>query len=223
VAVLALKYRQNRNQRQRVVLFVGSPVDADEETLVKLGKKLKKNAVALDVVLFANLEVNEAKLTAMVTAANSGGNSNIVVVPPGPLALADVLISSAVFAGDDGGAMGTGFAAAAAAGAAAAVRQVGAAGAGGTPASWGSGWCSVYCAPASAPAPAPSPSLPAASTISAAGVSNRTTPSTAPPAGKPILAHSLSVAPTPKNKPPAVGRKRAKQQPPQPAPSRTTV
>jgi 26S proteasome regulatory subunit N10 len=130
VAVLALKYRQNRNQRQRVVLFVGSPVDADEATLVKLGTKLKKNNVALDIVLFANLEVNEQKLGAFVAAANSGGNSNMVVVPPGPLALADVLIASPVFAGDGDGAVGSGFAAAAAAGAAAAARQMGAAGAG---------------------------------------------------------------------------------------------
>jgi 26S proteasome regulatory subunit N10 len=130
VAVLALKYRQNRNQRQRIVLFVGSPVDADEETLVKLGKKLKKNNVALDVVLFANLDVNEQKLAAFVAATNSGGNSNMVVVPPGPLALADVLISSPVFAGDGDGAVGSGFAAAAAAGAAAAARQMGAGGGG---------------------------------------------------------------------------------------------
>ena len=130
MAVLALKYRQNRNQRQRVVLFVGSPVDADEASLVKLGTKLKKNNVALDVVLFANLEVNEQKLGAFVAAASSGGNSNMVVVPPGPLALADVLIASPVFAGDGDGAVGSGFAAAAAAGAAAAARQMGAAGAG---------------------------------------------------------------------------------------------
>ena len=30
VAQLALKHRQNKNQRQRIVIFVGSPIAADE-------------------------------------------------------------------------------------------------------------------------------------------------------------------------------------------------
>ena len=62
--MLALKHRQNKSQRQRVVVFAGSPVAEDEETLVRLGKKLKKNNVAVDVVAFANIEENEAKLQA---------------------------------------------------------------------------------------------------------------------------------------------------------------
>ena len=124
VAMLALKHRANKNQRQRVVIFCGSPLEVEEESLVKLGKKLKKNNVALDVVAFANTELNEPKLAAFVAAANASGNSNLVVVPQSGLALADVLISSAVFSAD-GEATGSGFAAAAAAGAAAAVRQVG--------------------------------------------------------------------------------------------------
>jgi len=64
VAMLALKHRQNKSQRQRVVVFSGSPVAEDEATLVRLGKKLKKNNVAVDVVAFANVEENEAKLQA---------------------------------------------------------------------------------------------------------------------------------------------------------------
>jgi 26S proteasome regulatory subunit N10 len=48
-AQLALKNRQNKNQRQRVILFVGSPLDCDVGELVKLGKLLKKNNVAVDV------------------------------------------------------------------------------------------------------------------------------------------------------------------------------
>ena len=52
VAGLALKHRQNKNQRQRIVVFVGSPVKEEEAALVKLGKKLKKNSVAVDIVNF---------------------------------------------------------------------------------------------------------------------------------------------------------------------------
>ena len=52
VAQLALKHRQNKNQRQRIIVFVGSPVETDEKDLVKLGKKLKKNSVAMDIINF---------------------------------------------------------------------------------------------------------------------------------------------------------------------------
>ena len=52
VAQLSLKHRQNKNQRQRIIVFVGSPVQEEEAALVKLGKKLKKNSVAMDIINF---------------------------------------------------------------------------------------------------------------------------------------------------------------------------
>ena len=55
VAQLALKHRQNKNQRQRVIVFVGSPITATEQELVKCGKRLKKNNVSLDVINFGNV------------------------------------------------------------------------------------------------------------------------------------------------------------------------
>ena len=60
VAQLALKHRQNKNQRQRIIVFVGSPIADAEAALVKLGKKLKKNSVAMDIVNFG--EVRAAPL-----------------------------------------------------------------------------------------------------------------------------------------------------------------
>ena len=61
VAQLALKHRQNKNQRQRIIAFVGSPLKpkADEKGLVKLAKKLKKNNVAVDIVSFGDDEMEE--------------------------------------------------------------------------------------------------------------------------------------------------------------------
>ena len=66
--MLALKHRQNKSQRQRVVVFSGSPLAEDEPALVRLGKKLKKNNVAVDVVAFAAIAENEAKLQARASA-----------------------------------------------------------------------------------------------------------------------------------------------------------
>lgn len=102
VSQLALKHRQNKNQRQRVIAFVGSPLEADEKALVKLAKKMKKNNVAIDVVNFGEEAENTAKLEAFVNAVNSGDNSHLITIPPGPHILSDQLLSTPVFVGEDG-------------------------------------------------------------------------------------------------------------------------
>ncbi|EYU30792.1 hypothetical protein ABFS83_08G209000 [Erythranthe nasuta] len=114
VAQLALKHRQNKKQQQRIIVFVGSPVKYDKKALELIGRKLKKNSVALDIVSFGeeDEEKNE-KLEALLAAVNNNDSSHIVHVPCGPSALSDVLISTPIFTGDGEG--GSGFAAAAAA------------------------------------------------------------------------------------------------------------
>lgn len=99
---LVLKHRQNKNQRQRIILFVASPLKEDEKTLVKLGKKLKKNSIALDIVNFGQEAENTAKLQAFIEAVNSGENSHLVSIPPGPHILSDFIISSPIVSGEDG-------------------------------------------------------------------------------------------------------------------------
>ncbi|RAL45811.1 unnamed protein product [Cuscuta campestris] len=114
VAQLALKHRQNKKQQQRIIVFAGSPVKYDKKVLEIIGKKLKKNSVALDVVNFGEEDESKTeKLEALVAAVNNNESSHIVHVPPGPNALSDVLISTPIFTGDGEG--GSGFAAAAAA------------------------------------------------------------------------------------------------------------
>ncbi len=55
VAQLSLKHRQNKAQRQRIIVFVGHPLDSiEEEEFVELGKRLNRNSVAIDIVNFAN-------------------------------------------------------------------------------------------------------------------------------------------------------------------------
>ncbi|KAF9976825.1 hypothetical protein BGZ73_007733 [Actinomortierella ambigua] len=102
VAQLALKHRQNKNQRQRIIVFVGSPIEEDEKSLVRLAKKLKKNNVAVDIVNFGEEAENTTRLEAFVAAVNNNENSNLVTVPPGPHLLGDILASSAILAGEDG-------------------------------------------------------------------------------------------------------------------------
>ncbi|TDH68566.1 hypothetical protein CCR75_005661 [Bremia lactucae] len=103
VAQLALKHRRNKTGGQRVVVFIGSPIGEDEKQLTKIGKLLKKNNIALDVVSMGDLDANSAKLQAFVDAASSNNNSHLVTVPAGVLP-SDVLVSSPVLHGDDGAA-----------------------------------------------------------------------------------------------------------------------
>ncbi|KAJ4716001.1 26S proteasome non-ATPase regulatory subunit 4-like [Melia azedarach] len=117
VAQLALKHRQNKNQRQRIIVFAGSPVQYDKKVMEMIGKKLKKNSVAIDIVNFGEDDDEKPeKLEALLAAVSNNDSSHIVHVPPGPDALSDVLISTPIFTADGEG--GSGFAAGAAAAAA---------------------------------------------------------------------------------------------------------
>jgi 26S proteasome regulatory subunit N10 len=107
IAQLALKHRQNKNQKQRIIVFVASPVWEDENTLVTLGKRLKKNGVALDIV---NMEASEQeqnqKLQKLVEAADSSENSHYIQVQPGVQLLSDILLSSPILMSGEGGGIG---------------------------------------------------------------------------------------------------------------------
>lgn len=103
VASLALKHRQNKNGAQRIVVFIGTPIIAEEKALVKTGKMLKKNNVGIDMILFGN--ENDTEMLSKLVEAASG---NLITIPVGVLA-SDVLVSSPVL--DDLG--GTAVAAAA--------------------------------------------------------------------------------------------------------------
>ncbi|DBA76028.1 TPA: hypothetical protein ACH3X2_008952 [Trebouxia sp. C0005] len=107
IAQLALKHRQNKNQRQRAVIFVGSPIKEDKDKLVKIAKKMKKNNVAVDIVSFGSEEQNTEKLEAFHEAVNSGDNSHLVTVPPGMI-LSDSLFGSPIFQGEGAAGYGGG-------------------------------------------------------------------------------------------------------------------
>lgn len=115
IAGLALKHRQNKTQKQRIVVFTCSPIPEDEKTLIKLAKKMKKAGVNVDFVAFGELDDDiTKKLQAFNDNIKSGDWSNLVVVPQGPGLLSDQLLhtpivnpeQSAADGGDEGGAGG---------------------------------------------------------------------------------------------------------------------
>lgn len=67
----------------------------EEADFEELGVRMKRNNVAIDVINFAHPE-NVPKLTALVNAANSNGNSHFLDVPLGVMMITDVLIASPI-------------------------------------------------------------------------------------------------------------------------------
>ncbi|XP_043276454.1 26S proteasome non-ATPase regulatory subunit 4 isoform X2 [Venturia canescens] len=113
IAHLALKHRQGKNHKMRIVAFVGSPIELDEKEFVKLAKRLKKEKVNVDIISLGEESVNNDLLTVFINALNGkdGTGSHLVTVPPGPH-LSEALISSPIIQGEDGmGAAGMGGAA----------------------------------------------------------------------------------------------------------------
>uniref|UniRef100_A0A8C9V9V3 26S proteasome non-ATPase regulatory subunit 4 n=1 Tax=Scleropages formosus TaxID=113540 RepID=A0A8C9V9V3_SCLFO len=109
VAHLALKHRQGKNHKMRIIAFVGSPMDDSEKDLVKMARRLKKEKVNVDVINFGEEEINTEKLTAFINTLNGkdGTGSHLVTVPPGP-SLADALLTSPILAGEGGAMLGLG-------------------------------------------------------------------------------------------------------------------
>jgi len=103
IAHLALKHRQGKNHKTRIVAFVGSPIEAEEKELIKLAKKLKKEKVNIDIVNFGEDERNTEILNKFIETINGkeGTSSHLVTVPPGPH-LSDALVSSPIVQGEDG-------------------------------------------------------------------------------------------------------------------------
>lgn len=114
IAHLALKHRQGKNHKMRIVVFVGSPINTDEKELVKLAKRLKKEKVNCDVVSFGEDTENNPLLTSFISTlngkdSNSSGGSHLVTVPTGGcVVLSEALISSPLIGGDGGGPSGSG-------------------------------------------------------------------------------------------------------------------
>ena len=95
IATLTLKHRPNKNQKQRIILFVGSKIRQSIEDLVQLGKKLKKYNIAVDIISFGEVDDNRDHLKGFLDAVNNSNNSSIIEVPVG-FYLIDSLFSSSL-------------------------------------------------------------------------------------------------------------------------------
>jgi 26S proteasome regulatory subunit N10 len=96
IATLTLKHRQNKNQKQRIILFSGSPIKHSVEEMIQTAKKLKKYNIAVDVISFGNVDENREHIQQFFNNVNNANNSSIQEVPVG-FNIMDVLFSSPIF------------------------------------------------------------------------------------------------------------------------------
>jgi 26S proteasome regulatory subunit N10 len=83
ISVLTLRHRQNKNQKQRIILFIGSPIRHKLEEMVQVGKKLKKYNIAVDIISFGHVEENRELVEGFLNAVNNANNSSMLEVPTG--------------------------------------------------------------------------------------------------------------------------------------------
>jgi len=98
-AQLALKNRLNKNQKQRIIMFVGSQFTADEAELTKLGKIFKKNNISVDVIHFGTENQNNGNteiITRFIDLVNRNGSSRLINIPPGPHVMSDLVLTSGI-------------------------------------------------------------------------------------------------------------------------------
>jgi len=107
VAMLALKHRANKAQRQRIVVLICSALDPKfgdkndtEKELIKLAKKCKKNNVSVDFVAFGDAIESSTRpiLEKFIEAVggSSGEGNYLAIIPPGPGLLSDSLITTPI-------------------------------------------------------------------------------------------------------------------------------
>ncbi|KAF7636355.1 VWFA domain-containing protein [Meloidogyne graminicola] len=101
-AYLALKHRKNRNHKMRIIVFVGSPLDQlliEKESFLKFAKKLKKEKINADFVLFGEaMAENNQIISDFVNILNGsdGQGSHLLVVPAGDTKLFDAILRSPI-------------------------------------------------------------------------------------------------------------------------------
>lgn len=106
---MALKHRQNKSQKQRIIVFTCSPIEEDEKALIKLAKRMKKTNVSVDIIAFGELgDDATTKLQAFVDNCQNPEGCYLAVIQPSSNLLSDSLVTTPILGGDasSGGAGG---------------------------------------------------------------------------------------------------------------------
>ena len=101
ISVLSLKHRMNKTQKQRIILFVGSPIKNTVKEIEQLAKKLKKNSISVDIISFGHVEENRDILNKFLAGVNNANSSSLIEVPVGAYIMESLLTSPVLGEGFD--------------------------------------------------------------------------------------------------------------------------
>jgi 26S proteasome regulatory subunit N10 len=94
-------------QRQRIIVFCCSPVPDDEKILSRLAKKMKKNNVAIDIIVFGEPDAETLdKLRQFSETVQSTEGCFFDVIHAGPHLLSDALLGTTLLANEGVGGQG---------------------------------------------------------------------------------------------------------------------
>ena len=97
ISMLALNHRMNKNGGQRIIVFVGSPLIDQPADLLKLANLMKKNNVAIDVIMMGEGESNTDILNEFVTQVSNNENSSLSVLRGGNENAKDEIAANVAF------------------------------------------------------------------------------------------------------------------------------
>merc|ERR1711931_11009 len=111
IAQLSLKHRMNKHHKQRIIMFICSPIADEDKDVVKIAKKLKKEKVNIDIISFGEDDCNNEKLATFINTLNGAdGSSSHLVSIPANTSLSEALRKSPIVDdGASGQASGAGF------------------------------------------------------------------------------------------------------------------
>jgi 26S proteasome regulatory subunit N10 len=95
-------------QRQRIIVFCCSQIPDDEKTLSRLAKKMKKNNVAVDIIVFGEPDAQTLdKLKQFSETVQSTEGCFFDVIHAGPHLLSDALLGTTLLANEGVGGVNT--------------------------------------------------------------------------------------------------------------------
>lgn len=76
IAQITLRNRQNKNQRPRIILFIGSPITCNDAEIDAIGKQLKKNSIYISIIHFGTENIEEVPAAVLETTNTTVNDNN---------------------------------------------------------------------------------------------------------------------------------------------------
>lgn len=98
IGQLTMKHRVNKNQHERMIIFLASAIKENPEDLYVLARNLRRNLIAVDIINICSPE-NTVIIQNFIEIVNVDDNSHFINFPGGVARLNDALKESGILGG----------------------------------------------------------------------------------------------------------------------------